>query len=87
MSPLLLFFPCEGGNSAYEPVFVVPAVHTAAQISMLLWVSCQHPAHLCVVYSTQTKLEGLPFSGCAVFLQDCILGRFQPLAVREKTLG
>lgn len=30
MSPLFLFFSCEGGNVAYEHLFVVPAVHTAA---------------------------------------------------------
>lgn len=36
MSPLLLLFSCEGGNFATEPLFVVPAVHAAALISMPL---------------------------------------------------
>lgn len=52
MSPLLLFFSCEGGNFAYESLFVVPAVHAASQTST--------PIHLNVMCSTQMKFDDCP---------------------------
>lgn len=51
-----------GGSFAYEPLFVAPAVHTAAQTSTPLWMSHWpgHPDHLCVMGSTQTKSDHCP---------------------------